>query len=228
MLTFDSMIYIKEKYMTLKHKEENEQIVLEIINKSNYIFNDIIPFKHIKKQDNTESDFICRSGYTLDAKIILPKSFWQIVAVKNDLSEYSEVFRYFEYFNNWIAGIDIFFKVEEDKKIIESIESIEKSIVRALKHSKNVIVFFPFPTLKFKDSFTSILAVSPLEHWLSELIKKHKNKNNDFYFLTYTVENRFLLYEFNKQFLQEYIDHDFSEYMIFQFKTFIKAKNIFI
>ena len=219
MISLDSTIYIKEKYMTLKDKEVNEQIVLNIINKSKYIFKDTKPFKPILEQSKAEADYIGINGYTLDTKLILPKSFWKIVAVKNDLSEYNEVIKYYEYFNNWIAGVSDFFKVEEDQKIIESIDSIEKSIIRALNHSKNIIVFFPFPVFKFKESLTSIFSNSPMEFWLLELIEQYKNKNNDFYFLTFTVENRFLLYNPKKPYHQEFIDFDFSEYMVFQFKT---------
>lgn len=212
MIENDYKILLKKEFLNLKYKEVNEEIVLNLINSSTRIFNNYVPFRKILNQSNREPDFESLKGMKLDTKIILPGDFWQKWQFSDDPDSLKSVVEFINMMNNDIQGIDEFFKSTPNMDSIKSRESINNSIIRTLEYNKDIILFFPFPISKYKMSYTNIFDDS-IQFWISKTVNKYIGKLR-IYVLALTMENCFYLYEVGNEACFEFLDYDFSEYLL--------------
>ncbi len=215
MLYLDSEFKIFDAFINLIKKEVNEPLVLEIINKSQIIFKNHTPLTHVKEQSNGEPDYMSIDGESgFDLKIMLPDSFCEELSTKSVLKTDGLV-DLNDRINKVLVpdGFEFFkgFWHKNNKKIEKYMNRFKRKIHHTLTKS-NVIVFWPFPLLKFPDQLSSIIFKSSPENWLDIIMDGCNNEVlGKIYLLAPTYQNIFYLKKIDEVF-PEYIAHD--EYFI--------------
>jgi hypothetical protein len=191
---------IKDAYKNIKDKVINEQLVLEIINKSIDIFKSNIPFNHIEKQPNKEPDYVSLDkSYELDCKIFMPQEFLKQMSITNSFP--AKVLQDYWYkLNSSICTGNFYF---------QDLEFDYKDLVKSIKFSenKNIILFYPFPISKSNNFFETIIVAHEIETLIFEVMKD-KTLTKDIYLLSFTSNNVFYLRNMREPFKIEFIKYD--------------------
>ncbi len=213
-------INISDDFFRLRKKGFNENLVLEIINSTSYMFRGKGPFTLVKSQSHGEPDFEnTETGYSLDAKLFLPKVFWDEFIIKSDGQYTLRLFEFHNLFNNLIGLNSREFQVDvPDPKMIECISKWEIKIVKHCK-IKNIVLFFPLCVLKEPESLASrFSAGNPIEVWLQNIVDREKFVN-DIYLIAPNTRNVLFIKKINRKYEIEYLDCDIRNLIDFQLNT---------
>jgi hypothetical protein len=202
-------IQLKDEYWKLKDSENNELVVLDILNQSQWIFKDL-PFSRIVDQSNSEPDFVNIAGYELDCKMLLPQSFWSRFAHTKEFPV-SELVEYTNEMNRYFEELPESFNLNDtSQQILDDFDRIENLLCKHKK--KNLVLFYPFFVLDFEDSISTLLSQSPITHWI-EIISKRQHTYNDLYIIYISMDNKVVIKDLYKPNRTEYIDYDFSKFI---------------
>lgn len=220
MPSFGVEMLIKDEFRTLLDNEVSEKWVSQIINKSKYVFNGLVPFERIKQeyQYNGECDFVStRSDFEIDLKIFLPQDFCEALRTGKGL-KFDSVRNLTALLNEGNEKLQGYISgYVQDSKLEKFLRKYKTKLLRELK-KYNVLVFHPFPIMKFTGSFTN-MSTGTIDNWLREVLEE-SNSDYSIYFIAPNLENKIYLANLN-----DYMSMEFIEYQEF-FDKFIKITRL--
>lgn len=146
----DMLIIIKKDFNELRKKDINEKFLLNIINKSKYIFRPHGKFSLIKDQSNSEADFISEDKFLIDAKLLLSNSTFNDLS-KGKLFDMNSSNLYSNFLFTKANGKSDFYKESvTDKLFLEYIERFETTLRKEIE-KYNLLVFFLFLYRNLKE-----------------------------------------------------------------------------
>lgn len=205
MPSFGYEILFKDEFKYLLDKNINEMWALLILNNSKYVFKNHVKFEWNSSQSNGESDYSSKSSmFDLDLKLFIPQDFCQKLNIGKglDLENVGNLSSLLnegnEQLQNYSSGY------VKDERLEEYLRNYKNTLLDNLK-KYHVVVFHPFPIMKFRGSFVS-LHNGTMENWLS-MVQEESKSNFNLYLLAPTFENIFYLTNLNDSMQSEYIQY---------------------
>ena len=188
-MNMQTLINISGDFYKLIQSAQYEMLILELMNKSNYIFP--YTYKHNNIQNNGQCDFVdIDNGEKYEAKLLINEEQGRLIGSRNgNIEEWLILIinESFEYNNNKIK--DKLASVQELK-----LYTIIKHLLEKIKKDENAIFFIPFPVvLDRKNAFFMQFQADILKNIYDELNNQSIIGDRKIYTIYPSIDKNFVL-----------------------------------